>query len=259
MPNNIKEQITTDLKQAKETGQLRASRIREIVQFAVSQVAGEVKSGSSDMRSLVKDAVSTVIENLQQQGGDLKEEITASIEGAIEGVSNSRRKATAQTQAEVKELQAKLDTEEAELQQEIDRLLGDIEESGKDSSPSVRASIESAVNTVKNSEEVSLMQRRYAQLQAQAAILKANLTARYGGRYEEVKEYLDDAKEWYKKARDQAEPVIEQVGEKRVQLEEKLGDAGGALARKEKQVRLILKELLHVASDFLKEKKPPTQ
>jgi len=32
-----------------------------------------------------------VIENLQEKGGDIKEEITASIEGAIEGVSSWRR------------------------------------------------------------------------------------------------------------------------------------------------------------------------
>jgi len=45
----------------------------------------------SDIRLIVKDAVSAVIENLQEKGGDIKEEITASIEGAIEGISSWRR------------------------------------------------------------------------------------------------------------------------------------------------------------------------
>jgi len=35
------------------------------------------------------------------------------------------------------------------------------------------------------------MKKRYAQLQAQTAILRANLAARYG-RYEEVKKHLDE-------------------------------------------------------------------
>lgn len=65
MPNPIKEQITTDIEQAKEAGQLRAGRIREIVQSAASQVASEFKEGSNEIRLIVKDAVSAVMENLQ--------------------------------------------------------------------------------------------------------------------------------------------------------------------------------------------------
>jgi ElaB/YqjD/DUF883 family membrane-anchored ribosome-binding protein len=255
---NIKEQITNDLKQAKETGQLKASRIREIVQNAVSQVTDEFKSGSNEIRSLVKDAVSAVAENVQQQGDDLKENITASIEGAIDGVTSLRRKANAKTHAEVRELQAKLDSEEEELQQEIERLLGDIEDTGKDTSPNLKAAIESAINTLKNSEEAAILQKRYAQLQAQAAILRANIAARYGGRYEDVKEYLDEAKAWYNKTRTQAEPVAEQVEQKRSQLEEKMGDAGVAIAKKERQIKRILSDLLQTATDYLRDKKPPT-
>ncbi len=68
MPNNIKEQIQTDLQQVKETGQLRTERIREIVKAAVFQVASEFKAGSTEIRTLVKDAVSAVVENLQDKG-----------------------------------------------------------------------------------------------------------------------------------------------------------------------------------------------
>jgi len=62
-----------------------------------------------------------VIENLQEKGGDIKE-ITASIEGAIEGISSWRRQSINKIQAEVNQLQNRIDTEEDELQQEIDRL-----------------------------------------------------------------------------------------------------------------------------------------
>jgi len=172
--NQIKEQIAVDVHQAKETGQLRAERIREIVQAAVFQVASELKYGTSDIRLIAKDAISAVSQNLQDQGGEIKEEITASIEGAIEGISSWRRQSIAKTQLEVKRLQTKLDTEEDELQQEIASLLSDVEEVGQDTPPSIKASIESAINALKNSEEIALMQKRYAQLQAQAAIIRGN-------------------------------------------------------------------------------------
>jgi len=57
------------------------------------------------------------------------------------------------------------------------------------------------------------------------------LAARYGGRYEEVKKHLDEAKTWYNRTRTQVEPIVGEAEQKRSQLEDKLGDAGTALLR----------------------------
>jgi polyhydroxyalkanoate synthesis regulator phasin len=249
MPDSIKNQIQADLQKAKEEGKLRSDRIREIVQSAVAQAASELKEGSTEVRSLVKEAVSTVIENLKERGGEVKEEITASIEGAIQGVTSSRRKAIAKNQAEVAQLQAQIDDNEKELQKEIDDVLTDIEETGHDTQPGIKASIESAVSSLKDSEEVSLLQKRYAQLKTQLAVLQANLAARYGERYEDVKNHLDDAKTWYDRTQPQAEVVAEQVKQKRAEFESKLGEAGAALARREQRVKQLLKELWQTVTD----------
>jgi hypothetical protein len=254
MVRNIKEQIQTDLNQAKETGQLRTERIREIVKSAVSQVASEVKEGSSELRMLVRDAISAVIENLQAKGTEIKEEVTASIEGALEGVNHKRHENIIQTQSELKRLQAQLDSEEEKLQQDVDLILADIEETGKEKTADTKNVIDSAVNTIKDSEEVALLKKRYSQLQAQLAIVRANLAARYGGRSEEIQNYLEEAKTWYNQARPQAEVVATQVAQKRSQLDDKLGEAGTAIARKELQVKQTLRELLLATADLFKEK-----
>lgn len=243
MPDSIKTKINDDLQKAKEEGKLRAERIREIVQFAVSQTASEFKEGSTEIRSTVKEAFSTVIESLKEKGGELKEEITASIEGAIEGITHAKRQSIAKTQSEIKQLQAQIDAEENELQTQIERTLADIEETGKDTPSHIKTSIDSAINTLKDSEEVSLMNKRYAQLQAQLAVVQANLSARYGERYEEVKKHLDDAKTWYERSQPKAEAAAEQVKQKSIEFENKLGEAGAALARKEQRVKQLLKEL----------------
>jgi hypothetical protein len=256
MPNNIKEQIQTDLQQVKETGQLRTERIREIVKSAVSQLGSELKAGSSDIRYLVKDAVSAVIENLQGKGAEIREEVTASIEGALEGVNSKRHESIAKTQAEVKKLQAQLDNEEEQIQQEVDGILAEIEETGKDKTEDTKNAIASAINAIRDSEEVSLLKKRYAQLQAQLSIVRANLAARYGGRDGEVKDYIDEAKHWYYQARPKAEAVATQVDEKRSQLEDKLGEAGSALAKKERKIKQTLRELLLSTADMFKDKEP---
>jgi len=82
------------------------------------------------------------------------------------------------------------------------------------------------------------------------------LAARYGGRSEEVQGYLDEAKNWFNQARPQAEVVVAQVQEKSTQVDQKLGEAGTAIAKKERQIKQILRELLHAAADRLKDKEP---
>jgi len=241
--NTIKEQITTDLQKAKEEGKLRSERIKEIVQSAVSQATSEVQEGSTEVRFIIKEAVTTVIENFKERGGELKDEVTASLQGAIEGISASKRQAIAKNQAEVQQLQAQIDADEQELQSQIDNALIDIEETTKDTPSSTKLAIESAINSLKDSEEANIMRKRYAQLQAQLSVLQANLAARYGERYEDIKKHLDDAKTWYEKTQPQAEVTAEQVKQKRTEFEDKLGEAGAALAKKEQRVKQLLKEL----------------
>ncbi len=254
MTNNIKEQIKADLLQAQQTGQLRSERVREIVKAAVSQVVSEFKEGSSELRGLVKDAVSTVIENLQEKGSEIKEDVTASIEGALEAVNHKRHEALAKTQIEVKLLQAKVDEQEEQIQHEVDGILAELQNTTKNTSANTQTAIDSAINAINNSDEVILLKKRYAQLQAQLAIVRANLAARYGGRSGEVKEYLDEAKSWVKQGLPQAEAVVNQVQQKSSQLDEKIGEAGTSLAKKERQVKQVLRELLLAAVDSLKDK-----
>jgi flagellar hook-basal body complex protein FliE len=230
--------------------------VREIVKAAVSQVVSELKEGSYEIRTVVKDAISAVISGLRESGSDVKEGITASIEGAIEGVSHSRRQAVSEGQAELKRLQTLLDAEEDELEQQVEASLVGVEEAGQEAPSELKAHIEAAINTLKNSEEADLLKKRYAQLQAQAAILKANLAARYGGRYEEIQEHLDEATTWVSQTRSKAEVVADQAEQKRSQLEERIGEAGTAVAKRERKVRKILSDLLHTVGDALQEKEP---
>ncbi len=257
MPSSIKDQVTNDLKQAKETGQLRAERVREIVRAAVSQVVSEVKQGSGEIGSIVKDAVAGAIAGLRDRGSETKEEITASIEGAIEGANTVRHRSISQAQAEIKQLLAKLDTEEEALQQQVESDLTEVEAAGKDEPADIRASIEAAIHGLKDSEEATLLKRRYAQLQAQAAILRAKLVARHGGRFEEVEGYVSDAKNWYSQARTKAEADgVTQTEQKQVQLEERFGEAGSAAARRERKVRQLLSGLFQAIAENIREKEP---
>lgn len=253
MSKSFKEQISTDLEKAKEEGKLRSDRIREIVKAAVTSAASELQEGSGEIRSLVRDAVTTVIQSLRDRGTEAKEEITASIEGAIEGISEKRRQTIAQSEVEVQKLQSQIDSQEKELQDEIDHALNDIETTSNGASDNLKAAINSSVSNIRDSEEVALLRKRYAQLQTQLAIVKANLTTRYGERYDEARKHLDDAKIWYaetmKRAENEPDAGQNRLQEKQAEVEAKMSQAGTALARKERQVRQLLKDLWHSVSD----------
>ena len=250
----VKNKIINNLQQAKQAGQLKTEKIRDIVKIAISESVSEVKEGRVEISSLVQEAIAAVVEIFQDKKGEIQEELTASIEGAIEGISNARLKTITATQSEIKTLQTKVEIEEAELQQEIEGVLEDLQTKSHDKSSEIKEAIAAAIHTVKNSEEVALLQKRYAQLKAQLAIVQANLSSRYGESYESVSQYLDEAKVWYEKARENPEVFTEKVAVKQQEFETKLGEAGSAIAKKEKQIKQLLKELWQSLSEIFREK-----
>lgn len=249
MSNSVKDRISTDLQKAKSEGGLRAERIRDIVKAAVSQAAVEFKEGSQEIRSVVQDAIAAVVETVGDKAKESKEEITASVEGAIEGLSQSRREEIAKTQAKIDELQSQMADQEQLLDAEIDGAIVPVESSDKTVSTEMRALIESAVQSFREREEFAGLREQYARLRTKLEVLDANLKARYGDRYDEVKQHLDNAKAWYDSAKAKAEAKgVDPVQEKQSEFESKLGDAGASLARKEDQVKQRLKELWKTAT-----------
>jgi predicted component of type VI protein secretion system len=250
------EQIKAELQKARQEGQLRSDRIREIVRTAIAQSTTEIKQGSGEIRSIVKGTLAAVIESLQDRGKAVQEDVSASIEGIVEGISQSRREAISKSQSELTQLQGQIQDQENQMNTEIEQTLTEIRETGSASSADVREAIQNAINTLQDTEEAMLLRKRYAQLQAQLAILKANLAARYGEQYDDLKHHLDDAKAWYESSRKNVsttEPTP--VEQKQTEFEQKIGEAGTAIARKEKQVKQILKELLHTVMDLTRDDK----
>lgn len=255
MAESRKEKIVENLQQAKQAGQLKTENIRDIVKTAVIEAGAEVKSGRKEIATLIQEAIAAVVEIYQDKKGEIKEEVAASIEGAIEGVSSAKREAITSTQSEIQTLQIKVESEEAQLQSEIDGVLEDIQTESKDSSERVKTAIKDAVKGLEDSEEVELLQKRYAQLKAQLAIIQANLASRYGESYGNVNQYLDEAKTWYEKAKDDPEVFTGRIEEKQQEFEEKLGKTGVAIARRERQVKQLLKELWKSVSEVFREHK----
>lgn len=239
-----KDKILNNLQQAKETGQLKTENIREIVKNAMGEAAEEIKSGRTEISILIQDAIAAVTELFKDRKDELKEEITATIEGAVEGINQAKREAISTTQSQIQTLEAKVEAEEDKIQEEIEGALVKVESTSKEKSAQVAAAVAEAIEKVKDSEELALLQRRYAQLRAQLAVVQANLSSRYSDGYPTAGQYLEEAKIWYAKAKENPEEFTGKVEAKQQEVETKLGEAGSAIARKEKEVKGLFKDLL---------------
>lgn len=254
MANTTKEEIQEALEKAKVEGKLRTEKIREIIQNAVAQARSEVKEGSNEVRTLVTDSLSAVLDNYKGKGNELKEEITASIEGIIRGINTSKRQSIAETQEEIKQLEAQVDAEEIAIQKEVDIILDEVQQTSNQQPTEMKKTIDSVVETFKNSEELVILQKSYAQLKSQLAVLKANLAQKYGDQDVDVKKYLEEAKVWYEKTKENPEQFNSQVQQKQKEFEVKLSNAGSMVARKEQEIKHILQDLWKSITEIFQEK-----
>ncbi|NJO09951.1 MAG: hypothetical protein HC873_10165 [Leptolyngbyaceae cyanobacterium SL_1_1] len=83
--------------------------------------------------------------------------------------------------------------------------------------------------------------------------MQANLAARYGERYGDIQQHLDKANGWYEGIRPKAEELSSTVEDKHSEFQQKMAEAGQALARKESDIKRRLQELWRVASSTLRD------
>lgn len=251
MSSSLIEQIKIDLEQARSQGELRAERIKSIVQSALSQTSAELKASSKEIAPIVRDILSAVIEALGDKTEPTESEVSAAISGAVEVIETSRRREISQTEGEIRRLQAQVDVEETRLREDVQDILSAIQETNQDQPTSVKSAIQTAIDQLQRTEEVTLMRKRYAQLKSQLAVVQAYLVDHYGDIDEaEVSKYLEEAKSWYQRAKNEPAFFTEKVEQQWGQFEEKLGELGTAMARKERRDKKRLLDLWRSLAEF---------
>ena len=202
---------------------------------------------------------STNKERLNAEFQKAKKEGTTRV-GRIQGIV---RDAFSQTLAEVKEGSSEI---RAIVKESLSEKLNSVNQTSegraetehKASATSSKSLIVAIFNAIKSQLFVSLYQTlttlptRYTKLKNQVGNLDTNLTERYGDRYVVVKQHLKKGAAWYKDVTAQAktmEPTVLQA--RQAEFENKLGETGATVARKEREVKQQLKELLKTAATKL--------
>ncbi|MBM0742018.1 hypothetical protein JOY44_10370 [Phormidium sp. CLA17] len=182
MTTLMTEKITADLQKAKAEGGLRVEKIREIFKNAVAQSIAEVKGGSGEVRTIAKDSIASVIDILNKTGNNTQADVNASVEGIVEGIQDSNHSAA-----------------------DIGGALAEIEASGNQTSADMQSLMAAVLNAVKRTQQYALFMERYAEVKIRLNSVDAQLSKKYGDRYQQLKQQLerfwDLAKVWFGKAK----------------------------------------------------------
>ncbi len=115
---------------------------------------------------------------------------------------------------------------------------------------SIEAQMQTYKMNLQDSDETRLMKKRYGQLEAQAALLKANLAARSDATSERTAAYLDESKAWYESLKVQAS---DRGNKELAKMSTRIDDTKQAMKRKDKQARTKLANLLEEAAEMIKD------
>ncbi|HEY9695679.1 MAG TPA: hypothetical protein V6D10_00170 [Trichocoleus sp.] len=243
MSTPVKEKITADLQKAKSEGSLRAERIRQIVREAVSQAVVEIKAGSVEIRTIAKDAMAAVADNLK--AGNQEAEMTASIEGIVDGISDSSREQILEAQVQVDQLQAQIAENEQTIETNVESaIVGISEVTGETNSPTFQSLIASLLKNIKE-QQLSRLQGQFFKLKEQLVKIDAKLADRYGDRYAGAKERVEAAKVRYDEAKARvAAGEPNPIDQAQAELTAKASEAGAAAARIEEAIKQRLMNLL---------------
>lgn len=194
------------------------------------------------MSTSIKDSITTNLQKAKSEGRVRAERIRGIV-----------RDAFSQTLAEVKEGSGEFG---ATVKETISKVLETVNKTGEEregnaeqiTSTSSISMILALFKAMRN-RLLPYLHHQYAELKDRAVNLDANLTERYSDRYVAVKQRLQRIVAWYNNVAAQAttmEPNILQ--QRHAEFENKLGEAGATLARKERHVKQQLRKILQIAT-----------
>ena len=211
---DLKNQVKTAKGAVRKRGQEAASELSGIVdgsEVALNTAIAETQAKAATL----KKETSARMALAQAKAAELKAKIALEIDKAPEKAREALTEAEgyladamasasewsageiAKLQNEIRETKKALTGNVGEAKEKLDALIAETEER-----------LQAYGTRIREGEEVELLRKKYAQLEAQAALLKARLAAEKEATYDQAQAYLDEAKVWYARAKGRAEEGV---------------------------------------------------
>ena len=254
----LKKDVETAINSVREKGQQAVSKLVGLADRSEAALNAAIAETQAKAAALKKETA-TRMALAQAKAAQLKAKIALEIDKAPEKakqalteaegyLADARASASewstqeiAKLQNEIRETRKALTGNAKEAKVKLDTLIAHTEER-----------LQAYGTRVRESEEMGLLRKRYAQLEAQASLLKARLATEKEATYEQAHYYLDEAKVWYARAKEEAG---KEVGQKIADIEKHIDETKVALKKKAKEARQGITDLLNRAADIVKKEK----
>ena len=254
----LKKDVETAINSVREKGQQAVSKLVGLADRSEAALNAAIAETQAKAAVLKKETA-TRMALAQAKAAQLKAKIVLEIDKSPEKVkqalreterylAEARASASKRTALEIEKLQSQTqetrktltgNTKKAKIK--LDTLIAHTEEL-----------LQAYGTRVRESEEMGLLRKRYAQLEAQASLLKARLATEKEATYEQAHYYLDEAKVWYARAKCEAKEGVDQRIDA---IEKQIDDAKLTVKKKAKEARQGITDLLNRAADIVKKEK----
>lgn len=250
----LKSQIDQGSQLLQGKSQQAESRLQEL------SVRGEATLNAALAQAQVKSAmvqkeIATRYALTQAKASALKARVALEIDNSPERAQQALQETERFLQ------QAKINTSEATVEQftQLQNKVQTAQQAVREKSDSAKSRISTLVvsmeehtqaygEIIQKSEEAKLLKRRYVQLEAKAALLKAALAEKTDATGKQAAAYLDESRAWYDSLKVQASQRWEK---ELTDMSVRIDEAKQAVERKDKQARAKLAELLERAAQMV--------
>ncbi len=187
----------------------------------------------------LKARVALEINESPEEAEQALKEAEKALQQATETASEAREMQISKLQAQTKAAQKAISDDVSSAKTHLSKLV-----------TSTKSRIDSYDESIRESDEVKSLKKRYAQLEAQAALLKANLAMKMDDTEELATAYLDESKAWYNSLKLQ---TSQRWDKELSNMSERIDETKQALQEKDKEARTKLADLLEQAAAMLRE------
>ena len=191
--------------------------------------------------ALLKSKIALEIDNSKQNA-------EAELDNTITYLSEAKLTADEKTKAEIDLLEIKVNTAKKSVVQKKNDAL-DIVSATVDEAKTISDDYNSKFQAEKE-KDLAALSRKYAELKAEEALLKAIIAVQSEETYDYAQVYLEEANEWYIRSKEYATQEIKS-GIKEIQKD--IEDAQTYLQKKDKEVRYKIDVIIQKAKEIIEE------
>ncbi len=192
--------------------------------------------------STLKARIALEVEQSPEKAKQALQETRDYLQQAKAGVSKVSAEKLSQLQAKTEEAQKAVSEKASDAKARVSDLVVSTEEH-----------IQTYGKAIQESEEAMLLKKRYGQLEAKVALMKAKLAEEGNATEEQVTAYLDESKAWYNSLNSKTK---EGWNKEIANITARINEAKQAVKSKDKQARSKLADLLEQAAMMIKGEEP---